>query len=1027
MLRNTLAERRPRLWHRLSFLIPIAACAVIIVAVYVGMLYAYNVFPFSDRTASQYDLLAQIVPYAEHLFDVWKGEASLFYTTRVGGGMDVFGILMYCLLSPFTFLFFLFGEGNVYYAASVMIPAKLVCIAAAGVVMMRVRFRDMSLFLVVPAAVLYAFCGFMFVANTYINWMDLLMYMPLGVLAFGYMRRTGRVRWLACVIAACIYTCFSLFCFSMFVSYPVFVAYGLIVMQKEERKGYLFRISLAYLCGILAAFPVMVPSLLAFLRSGRGGDVFEFLWSSINVNSYLQKISYIVSDAFFVILIAVYFIGKRFRDRESRFLGVAALLIMMPVLVDEVCKFMNMGSYLAYALRFGFLNAIYELYVACLVLEKVRFFGKTRFMSQAESALRDGTSYCRPSTDPFGSEESGKTDDCKAGDGHPMADGVSAKIFSFSSDADGMSASEEIKEKGEIFPAVSDQGGEERELSVEKAIGREKALRREWILFAVLLSATLLALIVIYQTYCVTVGEGVFDFSFWPALESVFEWMIDMSVSFSSSFAHSLGGLGGVAAVFIAVALVAVPAILFYKFRLVRLQLIYPCMAVVLFAQTAFLGAQLVGGNVFNPIRYNEYNSLYAQVMTQEDEENHYRVKDYGAYLSDNQTLITDSSSYSFFSSVADEDNYAPTEVFGYNSNGINALKSGGGTVFGDCLLGYKYYFYQTEYGAEPNREYLVARAREAHFAMYENTIVFPSAFTLSKSDMGVTTEYDNYFENMQNLYEFLGGEGDVFTTYSIPTSDISYSSATDPDTGKTYRTVFVKVRIRESGDISFFSQLPTDKGLRYYTTSIGNSFDVSEVKTYTYHDADPGRWYYMYLYSTDPDYELTIEEVREKCSIKVISVDTLAALFETLWERAVKYTVENTLLSTTYRAEVTAEAGQYLFLNSIAVKGLKVYVNGEEKQFIDNGLNMMLLPLEAGENKVEIVYTSEYPVYGLITGGVALALLLLIAFILKKRENWVRVLEKPVAALSLWLAGAVVVVFMVIPTLAFLVKLIFW
>ena len=130
-------KQNARLRRILSFLVPVAFCTAFIFALFFGMLYAFDVFPFSDRTMSQYDLLAQIVPYAEHLFDVAKGEASLFYSTRVGGGMDVFGTLVYCLLSPFTFLFFLFGEGNVYYAASVILPVKLACIAAAAVVLIR--------------------------------------------------------------------------------------------------------------------------------------------------------------------------------------------------------------------------------------------------------------------------------------------------------------------------------------------------------------------------------------------------------------------------------------------------------------------------------------------------------------------------------------------------------------------------------------------------------------------------------------------------------------------------------------------------------------------------------------------------------------------------------------------------------------------------------------------------------------------------------------------------------------------------
>ncbi len=968
----------------LSFLLPIAVCAAVIFVLFFGMLYFFNVFPFSDRTVSQYDLLAQIVPYAEHLFDVFKGEASLFYSYRVGGGMDVFGTLAYCLLSPFTFLFLLFGEGNVYYAASVILPVKLTCIAAAAIVMIRVRFPDMHVLLTVPVALLYAFCGYMFVANTYINWMDFLIYAPLGVLAFEYMCRTGRIRWFSLVIAACIYTCFSIACFSMFISYPVFVLYAFTVVEKSERKGYLFRLFLAYFCGVLAALPVMVPGLIAVLRSGRSGGLFSFLSSGLSTLPYLRKFSYIFSDSLFVLLIAAYFVRTRFRTGESRFLGLAGLLIMMPVLVDECCLLMNMGSYLSYALRFGFLNAVYELYIACLMLEKIRFGEESRF-SAAYAAHA-----------PLYDEKEG---------GMPVLNGQERAVAA------------ENGQKG--VPAGASLAG--TETVRRKRRGMPAA---EGVLVVLLAALALFAVAVIVSVYFVVRGSDRFDLGF-LGLSSWIESLKEQSAGFSSSFAHSEGGLGGIAVLFAAVALVAVPAMFFHKFRLVRMKFIYPCLAVVLFAQVCFYGSQLVCGNIFNPIRYNEYNSLYSQVGAEEAAEEHYRVKDCGAYLSDNQSLITDTSAYTMFSSVADYENYAANIVFGYNGNGINTLKGGGGTVFGDCLLGYKYYFYQTENGGTLDREYLEKAAQEEHFAMYENTIVFPSAFTVSSADMGVTTDYDEYFDNMQNLYEFLGGEGEVFTTYSIEEQDVSYVTVEDEETGEDIRVVFVKVRLNESGDPSFYADFPADRNIRYYTGSYSDSYDISSVKTYTYHDADPSRYYYMYLYSADPDDALTVEEVLEHCSVKFISVDTLSALSERLWERAQTYTVENTLLSTSYCASVTAEEGEYLFLNTVGIDGMKAYVNGKEAELIENGLNMILVPLEAGENEVEIVYVSPYPVYGLIAAGVAAAMLVAVAFIRKKKETWVRAAEKPVAVLAAGLAALVVLVFMVVPTAAFIVKLI--
>lgn len=998
-----VAKQSPR---RDKIILCVAMCvltSVIIFALFFGFLLFFDAFPFSDKSISNYDLLAQIVPYAEHFFQVMKGNGSFFYSYHVGGGMDVFGTVMYCLCSPFIFLFYLFGEGNAYYAASIMLPLKLSCIAASAIMLIFFRFPKMSKALIVPVALSYAFSGYTFVANTYINWLDFLIYMPLAILAFDYMLKTGKSRYLALAIAACIYTCFSIVCFSMLISYPLFVAYGYIVVQKKERNAYLFKLSLAYLCGVLAALPVMVPSLMAYLRSGRNIGGFSSIFQ-MNIDSfgYYSKLSYVLSDTFFVLLVAIYFCKTLFKDACSRFLGVACLFIMAPVLVDECCLLMNMGSYLSYSLRFGFLNAAFELYVGCLVLEKVRFnrpavFSQRDFI-ETESLSTAGNILHQPL---FSNE---------------------TKVFVSDKEND-VSMSAMKPSKNQLLRT------KEEVKSTNKPQGQRKTERKR----VVAQTGTVLLLIVlsvfacffIFEAFCIVTGENGLDFGFSPTMSSLFQEIRKAGENFSSSFAHSLGGLEGVTAIFIVVALVVLCAFVIYKFRLLNFKVVFPFVAVVLFMQTSFFGAQLVCGNQYTPVVYRDYEALYEEILQKDEADSYsYRIKDLNSNMSDNQTLITSSYSYSSFSSVIDRTNYAPNIVFGYGTNGINSLRSAGGTLLGDCLLGYKYYFASSVEEAT-RYDYLVKTVERNTFSMYENTLVFPSAFTVSSSDMGVTTEYNAYFENMQNLYRFLGGTGDVFKTIPIEDDIIDNVSVYDDVSGKNIQTVRVKIYLNDSGDFSFYSNLPTDKGIRYYTQRYSSSRDIGEVKTYTYNRKAAGKQYSMYLYCENENYDLTVEEVKKNCAIKVITKNTVELLSRELRKRACEYSIENTLLKTSYIASVSTEQeGEYLFLNYIALRGMKAYVNGKEVSMVQNGLNFMLVPLEKGENQVRIVYSSPYPVYAAVCLVVAVVLLVGIAIILRKKENWVKVLEVPIAKLSAGIALFVVLLFMAFPTALLVFKL---
>ncbi len=361
------------------------ACGLVL-GVYLFMLILRKVYPFGPYTVASYDLSAQICPFIEHIFDVWKGRSTPLFSYAIGTGADMFGSLAYFIFSPFSPLFLIFGEGMVAEAAGVVVGCKLLTLAAIGVWFARTQF-GLSPLVSACLGVLYAYCGYTFVSNTYINWMDLLMYTPFAVWAFKKMLKTGSFWLFSAFISACIYTSFSIACFSMFTVYPVLVAYAFICVKKEERAEYITRLSLAFACAILMALPVLVPSLIAYLRAGRGGSFFEDALYGFEKNGFLTegylgktvaaleaKLSYIFTDGILLVLTCVYFFRSRLKTRLSKFMLVAGIFTLIPVIVDESMLLLNMGSYMSYALRFGFLNSLYFYVGACMGLQGLTVF-----------------------------------------------------------------------------------------------------------------------------------------------------------------------------------------------------------------------------------------------------------------------------------------------------------------------------------------------------------------------------------------------------------------------------------------------------------------------------------------------------------------------------------------------------------------------------------------------------------------------------------------------------------------------------
>ena len=106
---------------------------IITLVIYLVQLFLNKVYPFGINTVSSYDLSAQIVPFIEHLFDVISGKSTLEYSYALMGGVDVTGTFLYFFVSPFSFLFLIFGDGKVAYASWVVMAAKLMSVSAVGV------------------------------------------------------------------------------------------------------------------------------------------------------------------------------------------------------------------------------------------------------------------------------------------------------------------------------------------------------------------------------------------------------------------------------------------------------------------------------------------------------------------------------------------------------------------------------------------------------------------------------------------------------------------------------------------------------------------------------------------------------------------------------------------------------------------------------------------------------------------------------------------------------------------------------
>ena len=730
---------------------PLFFAPLFVIVAYIVQSALYAVYPFGEiYTAASYDLSAQICPFIEHLFDVIDGRSSLFYSYAIAGGADVFGTFAYFFISPFSFLFLIFGDGRVAEASAIVILAKLASIAVTGAWFSSKLFKNIPPFLCTAIGIMYAYCGYTFVSNTYINWMDFLIYGPLATAAFLRFYKTGSFLPFAILLSCAVYTCFSIACFSFFTIFPVLVLFAFCAVEKSDRRVFLARLTLAFAVAVLLSLPILLPSFVAFLNGGRGGSLFENLWMGLDGGifgdfdrkeffdnysvSLYRKWTYIFSDGLFVLLTLLYFIRTKLKTDVSRFMLLAGIFTLLPLLSDESMNLLNMGSYMSYALRFGFLNALYFLGGACLALEEFSYVPNRAF---------DGTPLKGALLTALPKNERGRYASNNFSDVAPDQD-KTRKIV----------AKSPLKVfwqgAGEFF---------------------SDGYRLTFFIVALAL-ATFLSVFVITNQYRDFWGSFLKD----SEGKNAERW-------FSSNFTHSLGGLPTILVFFFAMAILFTFGVLLAKKKRIGVRALSWILIGVTCVQIIFFNEQLVLGNRSTQhVTAGEYSSICRQLSQRE--EGYFRIKDVNDKLTANAPISGGGNAVSVFSSVIDKDNFIVSNLFGFKGNGKNSLKSAGGGVFANAFMGYKYYLYaadekdkansytylspvqidQTNQINQTNPTDGEGKNNTLHtksFYVYENEVVFPHAYVLPAGNFRFAAENtpSNRTKNERALYLFLGGE----------------------------------------------------------------------------------------------------------------------------------------------------------------------------------------------------------------------------------------------------------------------------
>lgn len=320
----------------------------------------YGIFPCGDNSVVWCDMKQQAVPLLVQLRQQFLSGDSIFYTLLDAGGMQFYGIFFFFLSNPLSFLV-LVSDVPADLLVNVLVFVKLALASGTAAVWLRRRVPACSTAMLVLLAVMYGCSGYGLFYYQNLMWLDIMLMLPLLMLAMRYLVKTGKALPYFLVLCTLMVFCFYL-CYMIVLFVLIYMALSLRFDAKKEMRGRAARcfVGASALAACVTAV-IWLPCFLQVMHSARSGSVINRLTNSYLFNNLQDKLSLLMCTMLIFAVIPSLLMRKGGLSKRDRRLF---LLLLLAIALDPVNMMWHTGNYQAFPLRWGMIPILLLLTAA---------------------------------------------------------------------------------------------------------------------------------------------------------------------------------------------------------------------------------------------------------------------------------------------------------------------------------------------------------------------------------------------------------------------------------------------------------------------------------------------------------------------------------------------------------------------------------------------------------------------------------------------------------------------------------------
>ncbi len=325
-----------------------------------------NFYPFGETSIAWCDLKQQGIPLLMNLKDVLSGKGSLLYSFNNASGMNFWGVLLFFLSNPFSFLCVFFEKTELYKLVNLLFIFKLSLSAYTSTLFFIKVNPKTSKIVSLALGVAYSLSAYGLMYYQNIMWLDIMYLYPLLSLGIVKIINQKGYTLYTSVFALCVVFNFYL---SFMVVVSVLIIIGLYLLISDDSFVLKKHTAFNFFKGsVIAAFISAIswiPAFIQYRSSGRGESIIETL-SSSSWGSRIDTIFLLLLSSTIIVIGALSLIKP---DRKKIQTFFAFVLFALPILIEPINKMWHMGSYMSFPGRYAFITIFTGLQMVCIALE----------------------------------------------------------------------------------------------------------------------------------------------------------------------------------------------------------------------------------------------------------------------------------------------------------------------------------------------------------------------------------------------------------------------------------------------------------------------------------------------------------------------------------------------------------------------------------------------------------------------------------------------------------------------------------